>query len=274
MSPISQLWQRVQQSVYPKNVFRFRGFSIDNELATRTGAPRQYYSMFAQLHEQLQSSLAPVSRDHVVLEAGCGTGMDAILLTSRLSPNGRYTGFDITPENIAWCTANITRRFPNFRFMHFDICNSTYNPNGSVSATDIKFPEQDGGVDRFIAQSVFTHLLPDAATHYLHELRRMLRPGSLALITCFLGTPYEIEYSMESTVSIFRFPHQYGPGVYVNNPERPSDSVVYENDVFACMLRDSGLVLTKLVPGNWAQGRTTHNFGQDIILLSLEEKKG
>lgn len=269
--PIANLWKRVQQSIYSKNTFRFRGFSINNDLAVRTGAPKEHYAQFAQLHEELQSSLAPVEKNHVVLEAGCGTGMDAILLTSCLSSKGRYTGFDIASDNIAWCTANITRRFPNFRFIHFDIHNSTYNPDGSISATDIKFPEQDGVVDRFIAQSVFTHLLPDVASHYLHELRRVLHPEGLALITCFLGTQSEIEYSVESQVSFFRFPHQYAPGVYINDPEHPSNSVVYEHNVFTHMLQNANLALTKLVPGNWAKGRATHNFGQDIIILSSSD---
>jgi SAM-dependent methyltransferase len=248
--------------------FRFRGFPVDRLLAQRTGAPEEYYEQFAVVHERLLTVLTPIEPHHVVLEAGCGTGMDAILLSSRLSRAGRYTGFDIAPDNVAWCTGHIASRLPNFLFHHFDIRNETYNPSGTVDATAIHFPEADGAVDRFIAQSVFTHLLPDVVAHYLSELRRVLRPDGQALITCFLGTPQEIAASGESPVPVFRFLHEHSPGVFISDPTRPSDSVAYEHEVFARLLRDAGLTMTALVPGYWAIGREMGDIGQDVVVLA------
>jgi SAM-dependent methyltransferase len=204
----------------------------------------------------------------VVLEAGCGTGMDAMLLTSRLSREGRYTGFDIAARNVAWCNAKITRRFPNFRFHHFDIRNETYNRRGTLPATTVRFPEGDGVVDRFIAQSVFTHLMPDVTAHYLGELRRVLRPDGLAMISCFVGTPEEIASSAESSMPIFRFVHEHSPGVFVHRRYRPSDSVAYERQTFERLLADAGLTVTTFLPGYWAKGRPATDIGQDIIVLS------
>lgn len=265
---IATLWSRVRQRFHPPGTFDFRGFPVDGQLATNTGAPPEHYAAFAALHERLLAEHTPIEPQHVVLEAGCGTGMDAMLLTGRLSRRGRYTGFDIAADNIAWCTAHITSRFPNFRFVHFDVANSTYNPTGTLAPTGVRFPEADGVVDRFIAQSVFTHLVGDVAAHYLAELRRVLAPGGRALISCFVGTPQEIAASVASPVPVFRFAHRWAPGVWVCDPQRPADSVAYERETFARLLADAGLALRTLAPGYWVEGRGGQEIGQDIAVLS------
>ena len=261
---VLQLRHRLQH----RKTFEFRGFAVDSWLAESTGAPEEHYEMFADLHEELVETLIPVDPRHVVLEAGCGTGMDAMLLTDRLSPEGRYTGFDIAAPNVRWCTAKITRRFPNFRFHHFDVRNETYNRRGKLAATSVRFPEGDGVVDRFIAQSVFTHLLSDVTAHYLRELRRVLRPDGRAMISCFVGTPEEIKSSSKSAMPIFRFVHEHSPGVFVHRRYRPSDSVAYERQTFERLLAEAGLTLTNFLPGYWAQGRPATLIGQDIIVLA------
>ena len=265
---IGELIQRVRHRLHHRRTFEFRGFPVDSWLALSTGAPEQHYESFAALHDTLVSDLIPVAPHHVVLEAGCGTGMDAMLLTSRLSPAGRYTGFDISARNVAWCMGKIGTRFPNFRFLHFDIRNETYNRRGTLAPTAVTFPERDGVVDRFIAQSVFTHLLADVAAHYLRELRRVLRPDGLAMVSCFLGTPEEIRASAQSPTPVFRFIHEHSPGVHVHSRRRPSDSVAYERQTFERLLADAGLTVTKLLPGYWAAGRPATAIGQDIVVLA------
>ena len=64
---------------------------------------------------QLLSAASLRSSDRV-LDIGCGIGRLAIPLTSYLSENGSYEGFDIWPESIDWCRKAITPRFPRFRF--------------------------------------------------------------------------------------------------------------------------------------------------------------
>jgi SAM-dependent methyltransferase len=269
LNPILKLMRRLKQFVRSRQTFDFKGFPINAGLAAHTGAPEKNYELLAQEHEQAQAELAPVEGKHVVLEAGCGTGMDAILLTKQLSAEGRYTGFDINRDNIHECTANITSRFPNFRFVHLDIYDSIYNQNGTLSPLEVQFPEEQGVVNRFIAQSVFTHLLPDVNAFYLQEIRRVLHPDGLALITCFVGDHSEIETSVENDFAFFRFPYLYAPGVYINDLKSPSEAVVYERNLFLRMIQEAGLVLTKLVPGSWASGRPPKRFGQDIVILSL-----
>ena len=47
-----------------------------------------------------------------VLDVGCGIGRMAIPLARYLNTDGKYEGFDIIPENIAWCQRAITPRYP------------------------------------------------------------------------------------------------------------------------------------------------------------------
>src|SRR6185437_8284340 len=43
-----------------------------------------------------------------VLDVGCGSGRMALPLAGYLNPEGRYGGFDVSREAIAWCTENIS----------------------------------------------------------------------------------------------------------------------------------------------------------------------
>lgn len=267
VAAMGELLRRVRHRLSPRRTFEFRGFAIDAWLARTTGAPPEHYAAFAALHEALLARLAPVEPHHVVLEAGCGTGMDAMLLSAVLSGAGRYTGFDIGAGQIAFCRRALAA-YPNFRFHHFDVRNETYNRRGRLAPGDVRFPEADGAVDRFIAQSVFTHLLPDAAAHYLAELRRVLRPDGRAMISCFVGSAEEIAASPASPAPIFQFLHEHSPGVFIHSRRRPSESVAYRRDAFERLLAEAGLTMTTLLPGYWARGREPTAIGQDIVVLT------
>jgi SAM-dependent methyltransferase len=263
----AQLWRRLRYRLSRDKTFEFRGFAVDRWLANSTGAPPEQYARFAELHAALLARLAPVEPHHVVLEAGCGTGMDAMLLAGVLSSAGRYTGFDITAEPLARCAANLAR-FANFDFHHFDVRNETYNRRGALAATEVRFPAADGTVDRFIAQSLFTHLLPDVTAHYLRELRRVLRPDGLAMVSCFVGTRAEIAASKDCAAPMFRFLHQHAPGVFIHSRRRPSYSVAYQRETFDDLLAGAGLTIRTLLPGYWAAGRPATDIGQDIAVLT------
>ena len=66
-----------------------------------------------------------------VLELGCGIGRDAIPLSDVLGPDGRYIGIDVIADSIEWCAENISRRHPNFTFVHQDVQDDLHNPRVS-----------------------------------------------------------------------------------------------------------------------------------------------
>lgn len=130
------------------------------------------------------AGLKPADR---VLEIGCGVGRVARYLCDYLDDDGQFEGFDILPELITWCQENITPSYPNFHFRSTPLRNDAYNPNDSLpSASEFVFPYEDDQFDFVAANSVFTHLLPDAAANYVREAGRVLRPGGIACTTWFL----------------------------------------------------------------------------------------
>jgi SAM-dependent methyltransferase/ketosteroid isomerase-like protein len=135
----------------------------------------------AQLRED--AALRPDDR---VLDIGCGIGRTAIPLTSYLSQDGAYEGFDIWPEAIDWCIKEITPRFPHFHFTQVDLFNAAYNPSGSISPHGFVFPYADEAFDLVLLYSVFTHMLAKDFEHYLSECGRVLKNGGRVLATFFL----------------------------------------------------------------------------------------
>jgi SAM-dependent methyltransferase len=150
-------------------------------------------------------NMAGLRPDHDVLDVGCGVGRQARYLCDYLGPGAQYEGFDIREDVIAWCQAHITPLFPNFRFQFTPLFNTAYNPDPSLpSAADFPFPYQNESFDFVLAHSVFTHLVPDAASNYLREISRVLRPGGLTYSTWFLF--FDGGYSHESSNMFSRDP--------------------------------------------------------------------
>merc|ERR1711879_60740 len=85
--------------------------------------------------------------DDKVLDIGSGIGRMTIPLTTYLSPKAEYWGMDIVKYGIKWCQSRITPRFNNFKFIHSNIFNFHYNPNGKGKAVDYKFPFEDNHFD-------------------------------------------------------------------------------------------------------------------------------
>ncbi len=120
-----------------------------------------------------------LSADSGVLDIGCGVGRLAVPLTGALGPNGRYDGFDVASYMIDWCRRNIGADHPNFHFTHADVRTSTASHDNGVDAASYVFPYDDSTFDLAYAGSLFTHLTPDAATNYLDQIARVLKPGGV-----------------------------------------------------------------------------------------------
>ena len=121
-----------------------------------------------------------------VLDVGCGCGRTARFLTT--FPDIRYTGFDIFKPSIDWCIANLVPLNAGFRFFHFDGLSEHYNPKGSLTPLQYRFPADDGSTDLTFGISIFTHLKEPDAVHYLAETRRVLGAGGKAIFS-ILSTP-------------------------------------------------------------------------------------
>lgn len=196
-----------------------------------------------------------------LLDIGCGVGRLAVPLTRYLT-TGEYTGFDISGRAIRWCRKSISCSHPNFWFALADISNSHYNPHGALRPESFRFPCADQSVDIAFAASVFTHLEPASADHYLAETARVLKPGGRAVLSFFLLDPHLI-----SRLGGFypRFTHFPQPYYAVADQKDPEAAVAYDVAAVAEALRAKGLAVVRIANGHRAQHPDPLSY-QDFVL--------
>ncbi len=207
-------------------------------------------------HFRALAALRPEDR---VLEIGCGVGRMARALVPVLRPPGSYDGFDVVRPGIDWCRARYRDTPAPFRFEHADLRNSEYNPGGAIDAAGYRFPYRDTSFDLALATSVFTHLLPDGADHYLAEAARTLAGGGRLFATWLLFGGRRVT----SPPPPFHRPAAGSPAA-VSDPLFPEAAVAYDEGWVRERLEAHGFERIAIHAGSWAagEGRT----GQDIVI--------
>jgi SAM-dependent methyltransferase len=201
-----------------------------------------------------------------VLDVGCGSGRMALPLSGYLNPEGRYAGFDVSREAVAWCTENISGSHPNFDFTVVDIQNGEYNPEGRYKSSDFRFPYPDESFDVVLLASVFTHMLPPDVKQYLYEIARVLKPGGRCLITFFLLNE-ESSALIKEGKGFLKFEHET-PGYRMTNANVPEAAIAYPEAFVRYLYGECGLELREpLRYGTWC-GRTNGMSGQDVVIAS------
>jgi SAM-dependent methyltransferase len=207
-------------------------------------------------------ALAGLQPHERVLDVGCGVGRMARPLAGYLRPPGSYEGFDVVPEGIEWCRRRYAGAHPGFRFRLAEVANGLYRPDGAVPASEYRFPYPDASFDFAFATSVFTHLLPGDADHYIAEIARVLRPGGRVLLTFFLLAG---EHDGRPATGRFSFAHRLGPCA-VDDPAEPEAAVAYEPAWVRDRLAASALTPTGPVRhGTWS-GRPDGLSLQDVVV--------
>jgi len=198
------------------------------------------------------------------LDIGCGAGRAALPLTSWLGPDGSYEGFDVYPFGVDWCAEHVTPRFPNFRFRTVEVRNNLYMPFAQVSAGEFEFPFADNAFDFALANSVFTHMLPDGLARYLAELGRVLDQGAAAYLTFFLMDQESLDgLSGQEGRSVPR--HKIGP-FWVADREDLEEAVGYGPGLVENLIRKAGLAVDAVRPGHWRGPRDRPNY-QDVVIV-------
>lgn len=215
-------------------------------------------------HLRIFMEVGGIRSDDAVLDVGCGIGRSARPLTAFLSARGRYEGFDIDADGIAWCRKHITSRFPNFRFQIADVYNKYYHPKGRFRGEEYRFPYEDSSFDFVFLNSVFTHMLPAETDNYLHQIARVLKPGGRCLASWFLWNP-ESQGLKAAGKGNIEFPH--GFGVYrVRDKDFPEDAVSFSEDHVLELHKQRGLAVQAPIHyGTWC-GRDKGLSYQDYIL--------
>jgi SAM-dependent methyltransferase len=213
-------------------------------------------------------------QDNIVLDAGCGTGLMAIASEIFLGQRGRYTGIDVSLEDIEFCRSHYDPA--RFSFMHLDTSNAMYAP--SRGADKARWDVQDNTVDMVTALSLWTHLNEDDARHYFSEIGRVLKLGGRAMITFFfldalyadsLPSRGSAEGRFHSTLQdrwIFDQP-SYGSDAWFHPrwARVPENAIGLTPEGLERLLDGSGLRETAYYPGNWKE--VPGAFFQDVLVF-------
>ncbi|HEV8239393.1 MAG TPA: class I SAM-dependent methyltransferase [Thermoanaerobaculia bacterium] len=167
-----------------------------------------------------------------VLDWGCGCGRIARKLLLQDPPPRRYLGFDLHRGMVRWCREHLAPCAPGFDFVHQDVRNVGLNPQGEHDV--LPLPVTNHTVSLFVAVSVFTHVLEPAATFYLGELARVLRPGGVAVTSWFLFDKADFPMMQESQNALFV------------NAVDPTNAVIYDREWLRRTLREKELAIWRV----------------------------
>jgi SAM-dependent methyltransferase len=254
------------------DLFLFRGLRIPVYLIELTGAGADTLDHLGKAHMDNYRKFVGLSSGMSILDIGCGIGRDALQFLDILDSGGGYLGIDMTRDSIVWCRREISSRYPNFYFHHFDAANEVYNPLGRQSSSDFSIPAADKSIDRILLASVFTHLFEDEVQHYLNEFKRVLRLDGLIYASFFLYSEETLAAAKVSGKTPWKatFEHTLGRGFFANDPVYPRGAVAITDEAMRRMITESGLRLTRPYLKGWWSGLYEHaDDGQDVAIIGL-----
>jgi arsenite methyltransferase len=132
-------------------------------------------------------ALAGLREGEVVLDLGCGGGMDVFLAARQVGPSGRVIGIDMTTEMLARARAGQQK---------LGLTNVEFH-----QSTIDRLPLGDNSVDCVISNCVI-NLVPDKPAVF-REILRVLKPGgrvALSDIALKQSLPHEVKQSVEAYV--------------------------------------------------------------------------
>jgi SAM-dependent methyltransferase len=210
---------------------------------------------------------AGLNPDDRVLDLGCGVGRFAVALSEYLDDDGRYVGLDTSRESIEVCNKWIASRLPGFSFVWADVFNTSYNPSAEANAAQYRFPFDESAFDFVFSNSLFTHLVPDDARNYVHQIGRVLEPGGRTLNTIFLLNEESLA-QVEGGESRQGVLHRFGDLALVKRPDRPEAWIAIDEEFVRKAHDEAGLRIERVRYGAWS-GRESSGPGygrKDIIV--------
>jgi|CXWL01.1.fsa_nt_gi SAM-dependent methyltransferase len=119
-----------------------------------------------------------------VLDVGCGVRFSQAFV-DRDVPIGSYVGVDAAGDVIDFLSANVND--PRLSFLHLDVHNELYNPDGVPLTATTPLPLGKREFDLICLFSVFTHLAPVDYVAMLKLLRQFAKPDGRLFLTLFIN---------------------------------------------------------------------------------------
>jgi SAM-dependent methyltransferase len=170
-----------------------------------------------------------------VFDFGCGCGRVARQMMQQREEPRHYLGVDLHAGMINWCQTNLTPNRPNYRFLHHDVFDESFNPAGD-KARVLPLPARDREYTLFNAISVFTHLTEDQVPHYLSEAARILADDGVIHASFFLLEKCE-----------FPFMQAHANALYVSW-QFPTAAVIFDRSWLLERARAAGLTVAAVHP--------------------------
>jgi SAM-dependent methyltransferase len=230
----------------------------------RRGAYAAEFIESGQRIADMLVSYADLQPTDSVLDVGCGIGRVARALTTCLSPTGRYRGFDVDPQAVAWCR-RAYRSFENFSFDQAAVGYVNVKGDAPLRGEEFVFPSPDGSFDVAFSVSVYTHLSRAITEHYLSETSRVLRAGGVCVNTFFVIDEFAAQ-AMRSGRADRSYVAQ-GDGTYLFDPDNPNLGIGFTPEIIDSLHgRDSLSLVPPPRLGSWS-GRTLQSFVyQDVVV--------
>lgn len=219
--------------VLPPRALRFCGLEFKDEA---------YYVKSARLEVERLVKHCGLGKSSRLLDVGCGGGRLAVGVMAELGGIESYVGLDVHQPSIEWCTQHLSSRYPALRFVHVNVQNDRYNPEGVETSAGVKLPVDDASVDVINLYSVFSHMAYGDVMRYLAELRRVIRPTGRMFLTTFI----------EKDVPNYAI----NPPGYREEWSGALHCVRFERDFFEGMLKDTNFRLSEFVHGREANGQS------------------
>lgn len=161
---------------------------IDVPQCLQRNAPDVLADGVEETGESLLSELARrVGRPSLVgldlLDLGCGVRFTQTLINRNL-PFASYTGIEVHAPIVKWLKEHVEVNDERFKFVHWNVHNSMYNPHALPMATHQKLPVS-GNYDLIMGFSLFTHLAPADAICILRLARKAVRPNGFLFFSAF-----------------------------------------------------------------------------------------
>jgi SAM-dependent methyltransferase len=152
---VEQLVRTFQVAPFPPSDMMYRVSGLRNEQDFAEHGRHLFLALS-------QASPKPLASYQSILDFGVGSGRLARMFKGF---KGRYLGADVDHELVHWVSGALPWVTP--------MCTTPKDP----------LPCPDATFDLIISVSVFTHMNKQDSEFYLHELRRVAKPGATLLLT-------------------------------------------------------------------------------------------